>query len=89
MEEKNEQKMLIFLSIFCHQKHTKMCSYRFTFLRLYMLPKYLELCTSQDEYDKIPVEKSGNGLNESVKEILRFSEAKLSEELFDNIQRCG
>jgi ATP-dependent RNA helicase DDX3X len=41
-----------------------------------------------DKYDAIPVQVSGSR-TEELKSINRFSEAKLSESLFDNLRRCG
>lgn len=41
-----------------------------------------------EEYDKIPVDVSGDGC-ESYTKIERFSEARLADELFENVQHCG
>ncbi|CAJ1424287.1 unnamed protein product, partial [Effrenium voratum] len=41
-----------------------------------------------DKYDAIPVKVTGEG-SEDVKPIVRFSEAKLVDSLFDNLRRCG
>eukprot|EP00930_Biecheleria_cincta_P065890 TRINITY_DN517_c0_g2_i1.p1 TRINITY_DN517_c0_g2~~TRINITY_DN517_c0_g2_i1.p1 ORF type:complete len:591 (+),score=119.27 TRINITY_DN517_c0_g2_i1:54-1826(+) len=41
-----------------------------------------------DKYDAIPVQISGND-TENIKPVQRFSEAKLTESLFDNLRRCG
>lgn len=41
-----------------------------------------------DKYDAIPVQISGRN-TEDLKGISRFSEAKLTESLFDNLRRCG
>lgn len=41
-----------------------------------------------EEYDKIPVDVSGDGCDAYVK-IERFSEARLADELFENVQHCG
>eukprot|EP00440_Ansanella_granifera_P022411 gb/GFBE01024340.1/.p1 GENE.gb/GFBE01024340.1/~~gb/GFBE01024340.1/.p1 ORF type:complete len:592 (+),score=106.43 gb/GFBE01024340.1/:1-1776(+) len=41
-----------------------------------------------DKYDNIPVQVTGNGAAE-YKPIVRFSEAKLTDSLFDNLRRCG
>jgi len=40
-----------------------------------------------DKYDAIPVQVTGE--NCDVKPIVRFSEAKLVDSLFDNLRRCG
>eukprot|EP00438_Fugacium_kawagutii_P003055 Skav229458 [mRNA] locus=scaffold397:351920:354997:+ [translate_table: standard] len=41
-----------------------------------------------DKYDAIPVQVTGENC-EDVKPIVRFSEAKLVDSLFDNLRRCG
>ncbi|CAE7578638.1 PL10A [Symbiodinium sp. CCMP2456] len=41
-----------------------------------------------DKYDAIPVQVSGENSTD-VKPIVRFSEAKLVDSLFDNLRRCG
>ncbi|CAD7927302.1 unnamed protein product [Amoebophrya sp. A25] len=41
-----------------------------------------------DEYDKIPVERSGNNCEAAVA-INRFSEARLHDDLYENVTRCG
>lgn len=41
-----------------------------------------------DNYDAIPVQLTGNGV-ELIKPIQRFSEAKLTDSLFENLRRCG
>ena len=41
-----------------------------------------------DKYDAIPVQITGANVD-SIKPISRFSEAKLTDSLFDNIRRCG
>eukprot|EP00397_Hematodinium_sp_SG-2012_P002722 GEMP01002730.1.p1 GENE.GEMP01002730.1~~GEMP01002730.1.p1 ORF type:complete len:728 (+),score=188.57 GEMP01002730.1:90-2273(+) len=41
-----------------------------------------------DEYDKIPVQMSGDAVD-AIKHIERFSEARLDDQLSDNIRRCG
>jgi len=41
-----------------------------------------------DKYDAIPVQISG-GNTEDLKGITRFSDAKLTDSLFDNLRRCG
>lgn len=41
-----------------------------------------------DSYDAIPVQTSGNNI-EGIVPIKRFSEAKLTDSLFDNLRRCG
>mmetsp|Transcript_56109 Transcript_56109/g.174371 ORF Transcript_56109/g.174371 Transcript_56109/m.174371 type:complete len:604 (-) Transcript_56109:150-1961(-) len=41
-----------------------------------------------DNYDAIPVQMTGNNF-EAIKPIARFSEARLTESLFDNLRRCG
>jgi len=41
-----------------------------------------------DKYDAIPVQISGKN-TENLKPISRFSEAKLTDSLFDNLRRCG
>lgn len=41
-----------------------------------------------DEYDKIPVERSGNNCDDALA-IQRFSEARLADELYENVNRCG
>eukprot|EP00392_Amoebophrya_sp_AT5.2_P017914 g18336.t1 len=41
-----------------------------------------------DDYDKIPVERSGNNCDAAVA-IQRFSEARLHDDLYENVTRCG
>jgi ATP-dependent RNA helicase DDX3X len=41
-----------------------------------------------DKYDNIPVKVSGSNAGE-IKPIALFSEARLTESLFDNLRRCG
>jgi len=41
-----------------------------------------------DSYDNIPVQVTGEG-GEDYQPISRFSEAKLTDSLFDNLRRCG
>jgi len=41
-----------------------------------------------EKYDAIPVQLTGTG-TEDVKPITRFSDANLTESLFDNLRRCG
>jgi len=41
-----------------------------------------------DKYDNIPVRVSGTSA-EKVEPIARFSEARLTDSLFDNLRRCG
>mmetsp|Transcript_19468 Transcript_19468/g.45256 ORF Transcript_19468/g.45256 Transcript_19468/m.45256 type:complete len:692 (+) Transcript_19468:76-2151(+) len=41
-----------------------------------------------DNYDAIPVQLTGTNVQE-IKPITRFSEAKLTDSLFDNLRRCG
>lgn len=41
-----------------------------------------------DKYDAIPVQVTGENC-EDLKPIVRFSEAKLVDSLFDNLRRCG
>mmetsp|Transcript_124190 Transcript_124190/g.310451 ORF Transcript_124190/g.310451 Transcript_124190/m.310451 type:complete len:630 (-) Transcript_124190:548-2437(-) len=41
-----------------------------------------------DNYDAIPVQVTGNNVD-GLKPIQRFSDAKLTESLFDNLRRCG
>jgi ATP-dependent RNA helicase DDX3X len=41
-----------------------------------------------DKYEAIPVQITGTNV-ENIKPIDRFSEAGLSDELFDNLRRCG
>jgi len=41
-----------------------------------------------DDYDKIPVDVSGEGL-ENFQKVDRFSETRMAEELFENVRRCG
>lgn len=41
-----------------------------------------------DNYDAIPVQITGNNID-MFKPIQRFSEAKLTESLFENLRRCG
>jgi len=41
-----------------------------------------------DNYDAIPVQITGQDV-EDIKPIARFSEAKLTEALFENLRRCG
>lgn len=41
-----------------------------------------------DDYDKIPVERSGNAC-EKWAAIARFSEARLHDDLYENVARCG
>eukprot|EP00928_Gymnodinium_smaydae_P053631 TRINITY_DN37579_c0_g1_i1.p1 TRINITY_DN37579_c0_g1~~TRINITY_DN37579_c0_g1_i1.p1 ORF type:complete len:617 (-),score=119.31 TRINITY_DN37579_c0_g1_i1:202-1992(-) len=41
-----------------------------------------------DKYDAIPVQLTGNGVDD-IKAITRFSEAKLTDSLFENLRRCG
>merc|ERR1719323_1157039 len=41
-----------------------------------------------DSYDAIPVQITGNNV-EDIRPIQRFSEAKLTDSLADNLRRCG
>lgn len=41
-----------------------------------------------DSYDNIPVQVTGEGA-ENYRPITRFSEAKLTDSLFENLRRCG